>query len=329
MKKLRILATGGAGYVGSACVRALVEREYECFAFDNLSTGFSGAAPARRLIVGDLGNRELISNTLRDKEIDAVLHFAGSIAVGESVENPRLYYRNNIANTLNLLEAMLGAGVKKILFSSTAAVYAPSDNLLVEDSRKEPASPYAFSKFAIERLIRDFSKAYGLGYTILRYFNASGGSSDGRHGEAHAPETHLIPLVLQVPLGQRDHISVFGDDYDTPDGTCIRDYIHIEDLAAAHIKAVESIDGEGGAIYNVGTGRGNSVREVIKTAEKVVGQKIEIQISARRAGDTARLVAGAEKIRKELGWKPRYENLRDIVATAWQWHKNHPKGYNS
>ena len=327
MKKLRILATGGAGYVGSACVRALVERGHECFAFDNLSTGFRAAVPAERLIEGDLANRELLIKILREKEINAVMHFAGCIAVGESVTNPRLYYRNNIANSLNLLEAMQEAEVGKILFSSTAAVYAPSDNLLAEDFRKEPASPYAFSKFVTERLIQDFSSAYSLGCTILRYFNASGGSFDGGHGEAHNPETHLIPLVLQVPLDHRDYISVFGDDYESPDGTCIRDYIHIEDLAEAHIKAIEAIDGEGGTIYNVGTGKGYSVLEVIKTAEEVVGKKIKIKISDRRAGDTTRLVADAEKIRERLGWKPKYENLRDIIATAWLWHKNHPGGY--
>ena len=313
--------------MGSACVRALVDRGYECFAFDNLSTGFSAAVPSGRLIEGDLADRELLIKTLREKEIDAVLHFAGSIAVGESVVNPRFYYRNNIGNSLNLLEAMLEGEVGKILFSSTAAVYAPSDVPLAEDFRKEPASPYAFSKFAIERLIQDFSDAYGLGFTILRYFNASGGSFDGGHGEAHDPETHLIPLVLQVPLGQREYISVFGDDYDTPDGTCIRDYIHIEDLAEAHIRAIEAIEGEGGTIYNVGTGRGNSVLEVIKTAEEVVGEKIKFQISERRAGDTARLVADVEKIWKILGWKPKYENLKDMVATAWLWHKNHPNRY--
>ncbi len=305
----------------------MVDSGHECFAFDNLSTGFSAAVPSGRLITGDLSNRKLLIETLCEKEIDAVLHFAGCIAVGESVENPRLYYRNNIANSLNLLEALLEAKVGKILFSSTAAVYAPSDEPLTEDSLKEPASPYAFSKFAIERLIEDYSKAYGLGYTILRYFNASGGSFDGGHGEAHKPETHLIPLVLQVPLGQREYISVFGDDYDTPDGTCIRDYIHIEDLAEAHIRAIAAIEGAGGTVYNIGTGRGNSVLEVIKTAEEVVGEKIQMQKTARRPGDTARLVADAGKIRKELGWQPQYETLKDMVATAWLWHKRHPEGY--
>ncbi len=333
---MRILATGGAGYVGSAVCRQLleIERGYEVFAYDNLGKGFRRALPEGCLIEGDLDDYSLLSKVLRERQIDVVMHFAASIAVGESVEQPRLYYRNNIANSLNLLEAMLDAGVKRILFSSTAAVYAPiAEGSLAEDDAIAPASPYAVTKYTIEQMIRDFSHAYGLNYRILRYFNACGGSGGGQYGEAHEPETHLIPLVLQVPLGQREFIGVFGDDYNTPDGTCVRDYIHVDDLADAHIRAVESLDtneiskAKAGGIYNIGTGTGNSVLEVIRAAEEVVGEKIPIKMLTRRAGDTDRLVAGAERLRKELGWKPKYDNLRDIIATAWQWHKSHPNGY--
>jgi UDP-glucose 4-epimerase len=264
---------------------------------------------------------------MKDNRIDAIMHFAAWIAVGESVEQPQMYYRNNVANSLTLLDAMREAGVNKILFSSTAAVYAPAEKPLTEDSPKNPDSPYAFSKWAIERMIQDFSRAYGMGYTILRYFNACGGSGEGKYGEDHQPETHLIPLVLQVPLGKRAKVSVFGTDYDTPDGTCVRDYIHVDDLADAHIRAVQATQEGAGQIFNIGTGTGNSVLEVIRTAEKVVGQKIAFDVVARRPGDTARLVAGAEKLRRELGWQPRYHSLEAIIASAWQWHKTHPNGY--
>ena len=331
---MKILATGGAGYVGSAVLRQLLLQGYDAFAYDNISKGYRQAVPEGRLIEGDLADYDLLVKVLREREIDAVMHFAASIAVGESVEKPREYYRNNVVNSLTLLEAMQDAGVKKMLFSSTAAVYAPvAEGALNENSTIDPVSPYATSKYTIERMIQDFSTAYGLGYCILRYFNACGASPDGRYGEAHNPETHLIPLVLQVPLGQREFIGIFGDDYNTPDGTCVRDYIHVDDLADAHIRAVESLDtnemnkAKVGGIYNIGTGTGNSVLEVIRETEEVVGREIPIKMLNRRAGDTDRLVAGAERLRKELGWKPKYDNLRDIIATAWQWHKSHPNGY--
>jgi len=324
---MRILATGGAGYVGSSCVRALLRRGHECFVYDNLSTGYPQAVPEDRLLVGDLNHRKMLTGILREKKIEAVMHFAASIAVGESVEKPRLYYRNNITHSLNLLEAMQDAGVNKILFSSTAAVYSPSAKPLYEYSKTDPVSPYAFSKYAIERMIMDFFRAYGLGYTILRYFNACGASPDGHFGEAHHPETHLIPLVLQVPLGQRDCIRVFGSDYDTPDGTCIRDYIHVDDLADAHIRAVESVTAGKGTVFNIGTGSGNSVLEVIRAAEDVVGEKIKIEFVDRRPGDTARLVAASDQLREKLQWQPKYDNLHDIIASAWNWHRNYPQGY--
>ena len=325
---MRILATGGAGYVGSTVLRQLLLQGYDAFAYDNISKGYRQAVPEGRLIEGDLADYDLLVKVLREREIDAVMHFAALIAVGESVEKPREYYRNNVVNSLILLEAMQDAGVKKMLFSSTAAVYAPvAEGALTEDSTIDPVSPYAISKYTIERMIRDFSTAYGLSYCILRYFNACGASPDGQYGEAHNPETHLIPLVLQVPLGQREFISVFGNDYNTPDGTCVRDYIHVDDLAEAHILALEKIESGRGTVYNIGTGTGNSVLEVIRTAEEVVGWEIPIKFADRRAGDTDRLVAGAERLRKELGWKPKYDNLRDIITTAWQWHKSHPNGY--
>ncbi len=324
---MRILATGGAGYVGSATVRMMLQQGMDVLVYDNLSKGHRAALPEGVLIEGDLADRDTLISVMKDRRIDAVMHFAASIAVGESVANPRHYYRNNVANSLTLLEAMQDAGVEKILFSSTAAVYAPSDKPLTEQAPKDPDSPYAFSKWAIERMIQDFARAYGFGYVILRYFNACGGSGEGRFGEDHRPETHLIPLVLQVPLGRRKQISVFGDNYDTPDGTCIRDYIHVEDLADAHIRAVKTLTPGQGRVYNIGTGTGHSVLEVIKTAEKVVGQKIPYQVVARRDGDTTRLVASADTLRKDLGWQPRYDTLEAIIASAWQWHQSHPAGY--
>ena len=324
---MRILATGGAGFVGSATVRRLLKGGHEVFVYDNLSTGHADSVPSELLSRADLVESERLVDFLRSKQIEAVMHFAGSIAVGESVKNPRSYYRNNVINSQILLESMLEADVGKILFSSTAAVYATTEGLLTEDSAKDPDSPYAFSKWAIEKMIADFSRAYGLGYGVLRYFNACGGSEEGRFGEDHHPETHLIPLVLKVPLGQREFIGIFGNDYPTPDGTCIRDYIHVDDLAEAHLLAAEAITPGRGSVYNIGTGTGNSVLEVIETAQEVVGEKIATQILPRRAGDATRLVAGSDKLRSELGWQPRYKNLREIIESAWQWHEANPNGY--
>lgn len=325
---MRILATGGAGYVGSACVRYLFKKGYDVFVYDNLSKGHRLSVPADVLIEGDLAEGEKLRVILAENKIEAVMHFAGSIAVGESVEQPRFYYTNNVVNSLELLCAMEDVGVKKIVFSSTAAVYAPmTDGVLTEESPKDPASPYAVSKYSVERMIKDFSIAYGLGYSLLRYFNACGADPEGHYGEDHIPETHLIPLVLKTALGQHDKIHIYGNDYDTEDGTCIRDYIHVDDLADAHYRALEAIKPGAGSVCNIGTGTGNSVLEVIKTAEQVVGSEIPMAFTERRAGDATRLVAGAEKLRKELGWRPVYDKLHDIIETAWAWHKNHPDGY--
>ncbi len=325
---MRILATGGAGYVGSTVLRTLLKRGHECYAYDNLSKGHTQAVPDGYLIEGELSDHDRLVEVFKEKEIEAVMHFGASIAVGESVENPRLYYRNNTVNSLILLEAMQDAGVNRMLFSSTAAVFAPTDGSLNEESVKSPESPYAFSKFSIERMIQDFAKAYGLGFTILRYFNACGADETGNYGEAHIPETHLIPLVLQVPLGQREFIGVFGDDYDTPDGTCVRDYIHVSDLADAHIRAVQAVEPGKGNFFNIGTGTGNSVMEVIRATQEVVGEKIAVKMLDRRPGDTARLVASSKKLQDELGWKPEFTDIKDIIASAWQWHKSHPNGYD-
>jgi UDP-glucose 4-epimerase len=327
---MKVLATGGAGYVGSATVRYLINQGHEVWVYDNLTTGHRRSIPADILIEGELQNKANLVEVLRTKKIDAVMHFAASISVGESVEKPAYYYRNNVVNSLNLLEAMQETSVNRIIFSSTAAVYEPkSDGPLQEDSPKGPGSPYAVSKYTMERMIEDFSVAYGLGYTLLRYFNACGASGDGKFGEDHDPESHLIPLILKAALGQRDKIYIFGNDYDTPDGTCIRDYIHVDDLADAHVRALEAIEPGKGQVYNIGTGEGNSVLEVLRTAEDVVGHEISKETVARRAGDSSRLVAGSKKLRRELGWSPRYDTIRDIIKTAWQWHSSHPRGYNS
>jgi UDP-glucose-4-epimerase GalE len=325
---MRILVTGGAGYIGSHAVRLLLKRGHDVWVYDNLSMGHRAAVPAERLIVGDLKEDARLDHALVERRIEAVMHFAAFAYVGESVQQPAKYYQNNLVNTLNLLEALRRHEIQRLVFSSTCATYGvPPRVPITEETPQQPINPYGFTKLAVELALADYSHAYGLGYAALRYFNASGASPDGSIGEDHDPETHLIPLVLQAILGQRKAVQVFGTDYPTPDGTCIRDYIHVDDLAEAHALALEALAPGKRLLYNLGTGRGYSVREVIRTAEEVTGKPCPVQEVARRPGDPPELVAAADKVRRELGWAPRYAELRPIIETAWNWHRTHPKGY--
>ena len=328
---MRVLVTGGAGYVGGFAARALLRAGHEIVVLDDLSEGHRAAVESETLVVGHIEDVDSVRDLLQRERIGAVMHFAGSCYVGESVRAPRDYYRNNVAGSLALLEAMVDCGVTRLVFSSSCAVYSEAAEMpLREDAPIDPASPYAFSKRAIERMIGDFARAYGLRHVILRYFNAAGADPEGLHGEDHEPEPHLIPLVMQVPLGQREKLDVYGDDYPTPDGTCIRDYVHVDDLAHAHTAALRALardDGPDAAVYNLGTGTGNSVLEVIRCVERVTGHDVPYQIAPRRPGDTPRLVASSERARSELGWTPCYDRLEAIVETAWAWHRSHPGGY--
>ncbi|MBM4005505.1 MAG: UDP-glucose 4-epimerase GalE [Planctomycetes bacterium] len=325
---MRILVTGGAGYVGSHCVRALLRQGHEVWVYDNLSCGHRQAVPEASLIEGDLADVELLRSTMERTQAEAVVHFAAVAEVGESVVNPAKYYANNVIGTLNLLNAMRGAGVRRIVFSSTTATYGEPERVPIpEDEPQRPISPYGFTKLVIERALEDYARAYGFGYAALRYFNAAGASPDGDIGEDHKPESHLIPITLQVALGQRSEITVFGDDYPTPDGTCIRDYVHVDDLADAHLRALDRlVDGQGIKV-NLGSGNGYSVREVIDTCRKASGHAIPVRLGQRRPGDPPRLIADASRARRELGWEPRYRDIASIVATAWHWHSSHPQGY--
>jgi UDP-glucose 4-epimerase len=325
---MKILLTGGAGYVGSACLRLLKQSGHQVVAYDNLVEGHAKAVDGAELVVGDIRDTALLEKTLRDHQIEAVMHFAAATNVGESVTNPTYHYDNNIGGTLSLLNAMVAVGVKKILFSSTCATYGlnPSSPMS-EDAEQDPCSPYARTKLAVEWMIRDFAHTYGIGFTILRYFNAAGASDDGRFGEYHHPETHLIPLVLEDILKGPKALKVFGDDYPTVDGTCIRYYVHIEDLASAHLLAMEAIAQDTDEVYNIGTGNGQSVLDIIKACELVSGHKVTYSIVERRPGDAPELVADPRKLKTRLGWKPQYPNIEDIVRTAWMWHKNEPDGY--
>ena len=325
---MNVLVTGGAGYVGSACLRHLLTQGVNAVAYDSLLMGHAGSVPGERLIRGDILDTDAVEAALRKVKADAVMHFAAATYVGESVTNPEFHYRNNIGGTLSLLVAMKRVGVKRMLFSSTCATYGINPKVpMNEQSAQEPVSPYARTKLAVEWMIRDFAHAYGLGFTLLRYFNAAGAEPDGSHGEDHRPETHLIPLVLEVPLGKRPHIDVFGTDYPTPDGTCIRDYIHTSDLADAHWRAIRATDDRTAEVYNLGTGTGNSVMEVIKACEEVVGKPIARRVVPRRPGDPPALVADATKIKTRLGWTLKYPDITSIVRTAWQWHRRCPNGY--
>ena len=325
---MKILVTGGAGYVGSACLRLLTDERHTPVAYDNLVEGHPKAVNGATLVVGDIADTELLVKTLKEYEIEAVMHFAAATYVGESVSNPEYHYRNNIGGTLSLLNAMRETGVKKMLFSSTCATYGMNPVCpMAEDAAQDPCSPYARTKLAIEWMIRDFAHAYGLGYTLLRYFNAAGASPDGRFGEYHNPETHLIPLVLEVPLGKRADIKLFGDDYPTADGSCVRDYVHIDDLASAHLKAILATDSETAEVYNIGTGKGVSVFEIHKACEAVTGKTIPYEICERRPGDPPALVANPNKLMSKLDWSPKYTDIEDTIATAWKWHTQFPAGY--
>lgn len=325
-----ILVTGGAGYIGSHTVRELRERGMDVVVYDNLSTGHIESIGDTLFVKGDLFDVELLRKTFREYGVDSVIHFAAYSLVGESMVNPAKYYHNNVAGTLALLDAMLAENVKYLVFSSSAATYGDcGDGLITENSPQNPTSVYGQTKLMMEQFMQDYDKAYGMKYVALRYFNAAGAHASGEIGEAHNPESHLIPLILQVSNGKREQINIFGDDYPTHDGTCIRDYIHITDLADAHIKALEYLKNGGkSTYYNLGNGNGFSVKEVIDTVEKVVGSPVKKQVVERRPGDPASLVASSEKIQKELGWKPKYDTLDSIVASAWKWHSTHPDGFN-
>src|SRR5687768_15145477 len=312
---MKVLLTGGAGYVGSHAARLLQQAGHDVWVYDNLSNGYRDAALKGRLIEGDLMDGARLASSFRDHSIDAIMHFAAYAYVGESVTDPAKYYRNNIVGTLTLLDAMRAVGVNRIVFSSTCATYGEPEKAPITESEKQaPINPYGFTKLAIEHALADYAKAYGLGYAALRYFNAAGAAEDGSIGEDHKPETHLIPLVLQVALGQRDEVLVFGDDYPTPDGTCIRDYIHVDDLARAHIGALERLESGSQLKLNLGTGAGASVMEVIEAARRVTGHPIPHRIVPRRPGDPPRLVADAGLARKTLDWTPKYIGIEPIVA---------------
>jgi UDP-glucose-4-epimerase GalE len=326
---MKVLLTGGAGYVGSHAARLLQQAGHDVWVYDNLSNGYRDAALKGRLIEGDLMDGARLASSFRDHAIDAVMHFAAYAYVGESVTDPAKYYRNNIVGTLTLLDAMRAVGVNRIVFSSTCATYGEPEKVPITESEKQaPINPYGFTKLAIEHALADYAKAYGLGYAALRYFNAAGAAEDGSIGEDHKPETHLIPLILQVALDQRDEVLVFGDDYATPDGTCIRDYIHVDDLGRAHISALERLEPRVELKLNLGTGAGASVMEVIEAARRVTGHKIPHRVVPRRPGDPPQLVADARLARKTLDWTPKYVGIEPIVASAWQWHKTHPNGYS-
>ncbi len=325
---MNILVTGGAGYVGSHAVRLLLQSGHDVTVYDNLSRGHRTAVPAGRLVEGELADRAKLADVLREKQIEAVMHFAAFALVGESVADPALYYENNVVAALSLLEAMRSVGVKKFIFSSTTATYGePAKMPITEDFPQQPINPYGFTKLVLEHALADYAHAYGWGYAALRYFNASGASPAGDLGEDHDPESHLIPIVLQVALGQRDAITIFGDDYPTPDGTCIRDYIHVDDLAAAHLKSLEKLSPGVELKLNLGTGQGQSVRQVIDACRRVTGQAIPENIGARRPGDPPELVADSSRARRVLDWQPQYTDIEQIVRTAWNWHQHHPHGY--
>lgn len=328
---MKILLTGGAGYVGSACLRWLLERGHDPIAYDSLLEGNTAAVPdaAHRLIIGDIAETDRLAEVMKQYAVEAVMHFAALASVPESIADPEAYYRVNVGGTKSVLDAMCRTGVRKILFSSTAATYGfHAEMPLCEDSPQTPETPYGSSKLAAEWIIKDYARAYGLGYTLLRYFNASGADADGNFGEDRRHENHLIPLILQVVVGRRPKVRIYGNDYPTRDGSCVRDYVHTADLAQAHQRAVESLEPGIGRAYNLGSGTGATVLEVLRACEEISGRPIPHEITSRRPGDPAVLIASPQRIIDELSWTPSYINIYNIVQTAWNWHRSHPQGYD-
>ena len=325
---MRVLVTGGAGHIGSVVAEELLQAGHQVVVFDNLSHGHREAVPKNaELVGGDTADRACLDQLFRSRAIDAVMHFAALIEAGESMKAPEEFFRNNTSNALTLLEAMLAARVKRFVFSSTAALYGnPKRIPIEEDDPVLPTNAYGESKLLVERMLAWFHQIHGLRYASLRYFNAAGAYRPDQ-GEAHQPETHLIPRILQVALGRAEHANIFGTDYPTHDGTCVRDYIHVGDLARAHLLALQALENSSPLIYNLGSGQGFSVREVVEVARSVTGHPLPVIESPRRVGDPAVLIASSEKIRRDLGWQPRFPDLKSIVESAWQWHRTHPDGY--
>jgi UDP-glucose 4-epimerase len=323
----RILVTGGAGYIGSVVASQLLAKGYEVVVCDNLSHGSKKAVPVgAKLIVADTADRAALDHIFQEERIDGVMHFAAFIEAGESMQTPEKYFRNNTVNSLTLLEAMLAHKVQRLVFSSTAALYGTPDRTPIEEADQlRPTNAYGESKLLVEQMLAWFHRIHGLRYACLRYFNAAGAA--GELGEDHVPESHLIPITLQVALGKREYVSIFGTDYPSPDGTCIRDYVHVSDLATAHILVLDALRERGKLIYNLGTGRGFSVREVIETVRRVTGHAIPAREVARRPGDPAVLVAASESIKRDLRWQPQFPELESIVRSAWEWRRKHPEGY--
>lgn len=327
---MAILVTGGLGYVGSHAVKQLVDRGEQVISLDSLVFGHKEAACGSEVVIGDIGDQALLRQLFSTHKIDAVMHFAAFADVGESVSDPQKYYLNNITNSLAMLQVMIEFDVKMMIFSSSAATFGEPEIVPIpEDHSKTPTNPYGRSKLMLEHILGEYEHAYGLRSISLRYFNASGADPSGLIGEDHTPEHHLIPLVIQVALGQRDKVSVFGSDWPTPDGTCVRDYVHVSDLAQAHLLGLDALrSGKATTAYNLGNGNGYSVMEVVKMVENVTGKPINAVPADLRPGDPAVLVASAQKISSELGWKPNYPDLETIVQTAWNWHRAHPNGFS-
>ena len=322
---MKVLVCGGAGYIGSACSEYLLDHGHEVSVFDSLITGHRKAVdPRAEFIKGDLGDRGFIIDVCEKGNFDAIMHFAAFSLVGESMQDPSKYFRNNLANGINLADAAVAGNVKTIVFSSTAATFGePEESPIRETTTQCPINPYGESKLCFEKVLKWYSKIHGIKYAALRYFNAAGASEN--FGEDHSPETHLIPIILQVAQGKRDKIMIFGDDYDTPDGTCVRDYIHILDLAQAHMLALDAPES---GHYNLGTGNGLSVKEIVEAAREVTGHPVPAEVAPRRSGDPDRLIACSDHAREALGWKPQFENAHDIISSAWKWIQKNPNGYN-